>query len=53
MRKITLTCPDGEETYSLVWFENENHAEIDGVVDQILAILNQYNDQQFQQAVVV
>jgi hypothetical protein len=51
-RKITVTRPDGQETHSLVWFENESQAEIDVAVDQILGILSKYDNQQFQQAVV-
>jgi hypothetical protein len=51
-RKITVTRPDGQETHSLVWFENESQVEIDGAVDKILAILKQYDSPQFQHAVV-
>jgi hypothetical protein len=51
-RKITVTRPDGQETHSLVWFENESQAEIDVAVDQILGILSKYDNQQFQEAVV-
>jgi hypothetical protein len=51
-RKITVTRPDGQETHSLVWFENESQVEIDGVVDKFLAILKKYDNPQFQHAVV-
>jgi hypothetical protein len=51
-RKITVTRPDGQETHSLVWFEHKSQTKIDGVVEEIVAILNKYDNPQFQQAVV-
>lgn len=51
-RKITVTRPDGQETHSLVWFDNENQSQIDGVFEEILAILDKYNNPQLHQAVV-
>jgi hypothetical protein len=51
-RKITVTRPDGQETHSLVWFEHKSQTKIDGVVEEIVGILNKYDNPQFQQAVV-
>jgi hypothetical protein len=51
-RKITVTRPDGQETHSLIWFENKNQVEIDAAVGKILEMLSQYNNPQFEQAVV-
>lgn len=51
-RKITVTRPDGRETHSLVWLNVENQAEIDAVVEEILGILNKYNQPQLYEAVV-
>ncbi|MDF5717403.1 MAG: hypothetical protein PUP93_26955 [Rhizonema sp. NSF051] len=41
VRKITVTRPDGQETHSLVWFDNENQAQIDSFVEEILTKLNE------------
>ncbi|ABA25021.1 hypothetical protein Ava_B0311 (plasmid) [Trichormus variabilis ATCC 29413] len=51
-RKITVTRPDGQETHSLVWFDNENQLQIDSVFEEILAILKKYDNPQLHQAVV-
>jgi hypothetical protein len=51
-RKITVTRPDGQETHSLVWFDHESQTKIDGVVEEIVGILNKYDNPQLQQAVV-
>lgn len=51
-RKITVTRPDGQETHSLVWFENQSEAQIDGVVEEILTILSKYENPQLHQAIV-
>ena len=51
-RKITVTRPDGKETYSLVWFDNENQAQIDSLVEEILTKLDEYKNPQLHQAVV-
>ncbi|MBW4641838.1 MAG: hypothetical protein KME23_02240 [Goleter apudmare HA4340-LM2] len=51
-RKITVTRPDGQETHSLVWFEQESQVEINSVVEEILGILKKYDNPQFHQAIV-
>lgn len=51
-RKITVTRPDGQETHSLVWFNNDNQTQIDGVVEEILGILSRYENPQLRQAIV-
>ncbi len=51
-RKITVTRPDGQETHSLVWIDHENQVQIDGIVEEVLKILNKYENPQLHQAVV-
>ena len=51
-RKITVTRPDGQETHSLVWFDHENQVQIDSLIEEILAVLNKYENPQLHQAVV-
>ncbi|PSB31333.1 hypothetical protein [Chlorogloea sp. CCALA 695] len=51
-RKITITRPDGQEIHSLIWFDHERNDLIDGVVEEVLGILNKHDNLQLQQAVV-
>lgn len=51
-RKVTVTRPDGQETHGMVWIDRENQDQIESVLNEILGILNKYDNNQLQQAVV-
>jgi hypothetical protein len=49
-RRITVTRPDGEETHRMVWVDNSKEAQVDKIVEDILAKLPQ--DEQLKQAIL-
>jgi hypothetical protein len=51
-RRITVTRPDGQEVHQIIWFDQERQDQIKCLCDEILGILNQYDNPQLQQAVV-
>lgn len=51
-RKVTVTRPDGQETHGMVWIDRENQDQIESVLNEILGILNKYDNSQLQQSVV-
>jgi hypothetical protein len=51
-RRITVTCPDGEETHRMVWVERESEGKIEALVEQILQNSILRDNPQLQQAFV-
>ena len=49
-KRITVTRSDGEETHRLVWVDNSKEAQVEQIVEEILAKLPQ--DEQLKQAVL-